>query len=403
MTTQFNPIRTLGQEHRRGSVFMRAKHPPLWRHFLFALLLFGCLIVSACSGASAPTQQTTPTVRVPAFASKLKPMLEAKMKELQVPGAIVFVDLPGQGSWVTTLGTSNLQTGTPMNLHSYMRVGSITKTWTATIILQLVDRGRIHLDDPISAYLSGVPNGTHISIRELLNMTSGLFSYGDDQNFEQAFYTQRQRNWTPQALLEAAFHHPPYFAPGTGWHYSNTNYILLGLLIERITHLPMAMAYQQFIFEPLGMRESSFPQPTSTALPDPHPQGYSRQTLDSSVADATNWNPSWTWTAGEGISTLHDLKIWVKALATGTLLHQQTQEERLGWVTVSPKAKYGLGIFNAGGVLGHDGDIPGFQSFIGYQPQKGATVIVLTTIDYSPDLKLAPANELEKVIQKELL
>jgi hypothetical protein len=118
---------------------MRARHIHLNRRFVFALSLFVCLVVSACASAVAPSTQATPTAGVPAFAAKLQPLLVAKMKEQRTPGAIIFVDDPGQGSWTTTLGTSDLATRVSMNVNSYMRIGSITKTFTGTVILQLVD------------------------------------------------------------------------------------------------------------------------------------------------------------------------------------------------------------------------------------------------------------------------
>jgi len=388
---------------------MRAKHLPPINHFVLALSLFVCLVVSACSSAGTPPTQATPTVEVPAFAAKLQPLLEAKMQQLHVPGAIIYVDDPGQGSWTSTLGTSDLVTKAPMNVNSYMRIGSITKTFTATIILQLVDEGKLRLEDPVAKYLPQVPNGANITIRELLNMTSGLFNYSNDQGFQQA---DPSRVWDPKELVAIAFRHRPYFAPGQGLHYTNTNYILLGMLIEQIPGMPVEKAFQQRIFTPLGMESSSFPPLASSAIPDPHPHGYVlAETLGRAGAplDVTDFNASWAWTAGSVISTLHDLKIWARALATGQLLSAATQKERLNWVPMAggswighDTVAYGLGMADFGGVIGHNGQIAGFQSFMGYQPQKGATIVVLTNLYAALDGS-SPADDLEKVIQKELL
>jgi D-alanyl-D-alanine carboxypeptidase len=251
---------------------MRAKNLHFINHCVFALSLFVCLVVSACSSARAPTTQVTPTVGVPAFTARLQPLLEAKMQQLHIPGAIIFVDDPGQGSWTTTLGTSDLAARVPMNVNSYMRIGSITKTFTATVILQLVDEGKLRLDDPVAKYLPQVPNGTNTTIRELLNMTSGLFDYSTDQDFQQA---DPGKVWDTKDLIAIAFRHRPYFAPGHGLHYTNTNYILLGMLIEQITGMPVEKAFQQRIFAPLGMDGSSLPPHPSSVIPDPHPHGYS--------------------------------------------------------------------------------------------------------------------------------
>jgi D-alanyl-D-alanine carboxypeptidase len=380
---------------------MRAKQVHLIRHFVFALSLFVCLIVSACSQAVAPPPQATPPVEVPAFAAKLKPLLEAKMQQLHTPGAIVYVDDPGQGTWTTTLGTSDLATRAPMNVNSYMHVGSITKTFTATVILQLAEEGKLRLDDPVSKYQPEVPNGANITLRELLNMTSGIFDFIEDKGFFQQLAANPTRVWNLKDVLAVAFKHPPNSAPGKEYYYSNTNYILLGMIIEQITHQPVEEVFQQRIFTPLGMSGSSLPPRTSSVIPDPHPHGY---TYLPDLHDATNWTLSYAWTAGAAISTLHDLRIWARALATGQLLSATMQKERLTWVATgtSPTAiKYGLGIYEIVGFLGHDGAIPGFQSFMGYQPQKGATIVVLTNLDPAPD-GAEPASALTSVILKEL-
>lgn len=350
-----------------------------------------------------PPTQATPTVGGPAFAAKLQPLLLAKMKEQQTPGAIVFVDDPGQGSWTIALGTSNLATHAPMNVNSHMRIGSITKTMTATVILQLVDQGKLRLDDPVSTYQPEVPNGAHITIRELLNMTSGIFDYLEDTEFFHTMFTNPTKVWDLKDLLAIAFKHQPYFAPGRGWHYSSTNYILLGMIIEQLSHQRVEQVFQQRIFTPLGMVGSSLQPITSAAIPDPHPQGYLRLSRTGPVRDATDLNQSWGWAAGSAISTLHDLQIWAKALATGQLLSAATHKEQLSWTPTSNDT-YGLGVMKVdpgSGFIGHGGLLAGFQSEMAYQPQKGATIVVLTNLNAAPDGSL-PAEQLMGIILKEL-
>jgi D-alanyl-D-alanine carboxypeptidase len=387
---------------------MRAKQVHLFRRFVFVLALLICLLLSAWSVSSPVRAAPARSSCQAAFAAKLKPLLVAKMVQLRLPGAIIYVDDPTQGCWTTAMGLGNLASREPMHVNNLMRVGSITKTFTGTVILQLVDQGKLRLDEPVSTYQPEVPNGKHITIRQLLNMTSGLFSYSDDEGFEgEAFGTDPYKVWQPKELLAIAFKHPPYFAPGKGWHYSNTNTILLGLIIEQLTHLPAEQAFQRSILRPLGLHQTSLPPLSSSAIPDPHQQGYSYGTNFTGkgpLNNVTDWNPSWTWTAGAMLSTLHDLKIWAKALATGRLLSAATQKERLSWIPTGPSPaapKYGLAITNFQGFIGHDGQITGFQSFMAYQPQKGATIIVLTNLDTAPDGSL-PANQLTRVILKEL-
>jgi CubicO group peptidase (beta-lactamase class C family) len=175
------------------------------------------------------------------------------------------------------------------------------------------------------------------------------------------------------------------------------------LIAQQITGKPLAMLLQQRIFTPLGMTSTSLPALTQASIPDPHPQGYAskaseecptapipggQQVRNASgqqdlLCDVTNMNPSWGWAAGSAISTLHDLRVWAKALATGTLLSAATQMARLTWEQIGPNARYGLAIFDVNGFLGHNGALPGFQSFMGYRPETGAVVIVLTNLDQS--------------------
>ncbi len=390
---------------------MSAKHVQLLGRLVFPLALLGCLLLSACAGSS-PVQSAP--VRSPAksppFVAKLQPLLLAQMQQLRIPGAIVYVNDPGQGSWSTALGMGNLATREPMQVTNYMRVGSIAKTFTATIILQLVDQHKLRLDDPVSKYQPQVPNGAHITIRELLNMSSGLFTYDSDEGYEQAALANPYKVWQPEELLAIAFKHPQVFAPGKGYLYDNTNYILLGLIMQQLTHLPAAQAWQHYIFGPLGMHQTSLPPPTSSAIPDPHTQGYMYGldfTGTGPLLNVTDWNPSWGWTAGGAISTLHDLQIWAKALATGQLLSAATQQQRLsswnntGLFWLGKPFRYGLGVIDFAGFLGHSGDLFGFNSWMAYQPQTGATIIVLSNLIAAAG-PTPPAEKLAGVIQQEL-
>jgi D-alanyl-D-alanine carboxypeptidase len=246
----------------------------LFRRVVFVLALLVCLLLSAWS-VSSPVQPAP--ARSPcqaAFAAKLQPPLVAKMQQVRIPGALIYVDDPGQGCWTTALGIGNLASREPMQVNNSMRIGSITKTFTATVILQLVDQHKLGLDDPVSTYQPQVPNGKNMTIRQLLNMSSGLFNYSEDEGFAQASLADPYKVWDPQELLAIAFKHPPYFAPGSSFHYSNTNTVLLGLIMEQLTHLPAEKAFQRSIFGPLGLHQSSLPPRSSSAIPDPHAQGY---------------------------------------------------------------------------------------------------------------------------------
>jgi D-alanyl-D-alanine carboxypeptidase len=366
----------------------------------------------------------------PAFAATLRPKLLAKLWEQGTPGAIIYVDAPGQGTWTAALGVAEIQTGAPMDAANHVRIGSITKTLTATAVLQLVDEGKLGLDDPIARYMPEVPGGAKITIRQLLNMTSGLFNTTEDAKLNQRIDANPGLVWQPRDLLAVAFAHPPYFAPGAGFHYSNTNTEILGLLVEKLTGLPLAKALQQRIFAPLGMNASSLPSVDDASIPEPHAHGYLYGTnTDANNAllaafagdaagarvtvpvgtlpvDATNWNPSYSWASGSVISNLNDLKLWAKALATGSLLKPSTQRERLAGTPHNPS--YGLGIDkfeSIGGFIGHNGAVPGFTSFMGYLPERDATIIVVATSMVAPNVILneaIPADALAEIVQQAL-
>jgi D-alanyl-D-alanine carboxypeptidase len=213
--------------------------------------------------------------------------------------------------------------------------------------------------------------------------------------------------------LAIGFAQEPYFTPpGTGFHYSNTNSVLLGLLIEALTGRSLEREFDKRIFKRLKLRETSMP--TTSDIPGGHPRGYTFGTnvgtlppaCDAATVgrhDVTNANPSWAWAAGGAISTMKDLTVWARALATGVLLTPATQAERLTFVATGPPPapQYGLHITNFFGMIGHDGALPGFQSFMAYLPSRDATIVVLANV--FPDAQCgSPADSIVKVIIQEL-
>jgi D-alanyl-D-alanine carboxypeptidase len=318
------------------------------------------------------------------------------MRQHRVPGAIVGVVVPGQGSWMQAFGVADLKTGALMRTGDHTRIGSITKTFTGTVVLTLVDDRKLSLDDRLSGFQPEVQGASEITVRELLNMTSGLYNYSEDPGFNASLDSQPNRVWSPAELVAISGRHPPDFPPGQGWHYSNTNTILLGMIAEKVTGLPLGRLMQDRIFRPLSLRRTVFPDRASSAIPDPHPRGYMFGNnveslspsqppvpVSESPNDVTSANPSWGWAAGAGISTTSELLRWAPALAKGTLLKPATQAQRLQWVG-GGGVQYGLAIFNVQGYLGHNGELPGFQSFMGYNPANGVTLVVLTNLTSGP-------------------
>ncbi|GAA1228952.1 serine hydrolase domain-containing protein [Kitasatospora nipponensis] len=335
----------------------------------------------AASGFDPHAEDCPPHGLDPALVARLDEAIEHTRQDAGIPGVTVGLWFPGRGSYVRSTGVADKTTGAPMRPDFYSRIGSETKTFTATAVLELVDEGLVGLDDPISHYLHGVPDGEHITIRQLAEMRSGLFSYTADPDFVHALLSDPTRSFTPQELLAYAFRHDNVFAPGADFQYSNTNYILLGLLVEKLARMPLADFIHQRVTGPSEMHHTFLPH--GAEFPEPHAHGYTEQTLSGAVADTTDWNPSWGWAAGAMISDLHDLHHWAKDLATGTLLSAATQAQREKFIPVPgfEDAGYGLGLFTTHGWVGHNGSLPGYESVTMYLPEQDATMVILLNTD----------------------
>ena len=351
--------------------------------------------------------------------------VEEMMDELHVPGAVVLVR-QGDDEYLEAFGTRTLD-GEDVTVEDHFRVGSNTKTWTGTVLLQLVDEGLLSMDDPISEYFPEVPNGENITVGQILDMRSGLFSYTDLLEVNETMDDEPGTAWDPEVLVALGLAEDPYFAPGEGYTYSNTNLVLAGLLIEQLTGNPVEEEFATRIFEPLGMEGSSLPARDDASLPEPHANGYLFGTNVGTIEDlalspdeqaqveagdllpndVTDLNPSWAWTAGGGTSTASDLADYVEALVGGGLLSDELQQERLDSIEPTnpdnPQAAgYGWALATFGPMIGHDGSMPGYQSFMTYEPEQDLTIIVLTNLQSAPDGS-QPANEISRALMGQLL
>jgi D-alanyl-D-alanine carboxypeptidase len=336
-------------------------------------------------------------------------LVTASAGELMAP-AVVVVLLTPVSNFELALGTRDLEGTTPVTTDDHIRIGSNTKTFTGTVILQLAQEGRLNLEGPVSTYWPGVPNGERITIAQLLTMRSGLFNYSETLELNRSLDQEPGRIWTPSELLRLGLSREPYFPPGEGYHYSNTNTVLLGLIAEKIEGKPLPQIIQERLLEPLNLSATSFPPSDNAVLPDPHPRGYMHgtnvDTMDSAAlppaqqaaaaagellpSDVTDENPSWTWAAGQMISTAPDLVRWAQALGDGRLLSPQWQRKRLGSLrSTDPSqpsaAQYGLGLARLGPMVGHTGELPGFNSFMGYDPDNGVALVVWSNLGAAPN------------------
>lgn len=332
--------------------------------------------------ATAPLAATAADALEGAMATKLDAAARTGFDVAAAPGAVVAVQTP-EGTWTAAYGDADPDTGAPMTLDMHQRIGSVTKTFTGTLVLQLAEAGALSLDDPIDTYLDGVPDGDLITLRMMLDMTSGIASYSIDPEFQQELFADPNRLWTPDELIEIGLALSPVFEPGAQFDYSNTNFVMLGRVIEIVTGKPIATVLDEQILGPLGLDDTAMPSADQVPLPAPSPRGFTLQgTPDDSTepVDATNWNPTWAWTAGQMTSTMQDLLVYGRALGTGQgLLGTEAQVERL--TSMAPKGGYGYGAGCIGGWFGHTGELPGFNTAVYYDTASDTTVVVLVNSD----------------------
>jgi D-alanyl-D-alanine carboxypeptidase len=242
----------------------------------------GIVIVVACSVG---VMGASPTALKPFDPIALQGAVETTAKELLLPGAMVLLRTP-QGDFAFGYGATELGGTSPPRGDTHFRIGSNTKTMTAAVIVLLAQEGKLRFDDPVSKYVSGVPDGDNITISELLMMRSGLYNYTSAPELAESLDHDPTRAWTPEKLLAIAFKRPPLFAPGTEYDYCNTNYALLGLIVEKLEGAPLAKVFQDRLFGPLGMKRTLLPANTSTAIPEPYSHGYLYGSSSYALVDA---------------------------------------------------------------------------------------------------------------------
>jgi D-alanyl-D-alanine carboxypeptidase len=263
------------------------------------------------------------------------------------------------------------------------RIGSVTKSFVATVLLQLVNEGRLRLNDSVDRWLPGlIPGGGAFTIRQLLQHTSGIYDYTHDSALRTAVLSDPLRVWTPRELVRIATSHRPLFRPGARWAYSNTNYIIAGLVIEAVTHRSVANEVRDRIFLPLRMRATSFPD--GPEIVGPHADGYLFYGSPL-VRDTGHVSPSAAWAAGAITSTVDDVATFYRNLFAGRLLPSPLLTEMETTINTGNGDGYGLGLLElrtpCGRMLGHDGDFPGYATEAFSTPDGRRQLILLLNSD----------------------
>jgi D-alanyl-D-alanine carboxypeptidase len=297
---------------------------------------------------------------------------------------------------VGTSGVANVQTREPVPVNGRYRIASTTKTFVATVVLQLVGEGNLSLDDKVEEHLPGVVSGgghdgSAITIRDLLQHTSGIYDYNLDEawnpfNALDIFEERRFAHYAPEDLVAVAMRHPPIFEPGTARSYSNTNYVLVGMIIEAVTGNPWAEEVRDRIIESLGLEQTTVGD--DPQMPDPHARGYYQFPDGGPLVDVTLLDPSAGDAGGAIISTPEDVTRFLGALLSGELLAPELLAEMKDSVPEGD-GRYGLGLgwsplSCGGGYWRHGGAVPGYLSYEGFS-EDGSHGVVLSVSSWRAD------------------
>ena len=317
--------------------------------------------------------------------------LKATIQELidaGYPGALAAKTDKDGNAVGATAGKGNLSTGEAPPLDGEVRIASNTKTFVAVLIMKMVEEGKVKLDEPIETYLPGIVkgqgvDGKKITVRQLLQHTSGLPEFGDGQL---DYFAIRNDYVSPRDVLDGVLSRPAQFAPGAKFQYNNANYVILGLLAERVAKRPIAEQIEAKIVKPLGLKHTYMPKGGEKALRGKHPRGYhTRDNKPGKLEDITEADPSWAWAAGSMISTPSELNKFMQSIFDGSLLNQASIAEMKKSVPAGEDGDvYGLGLIghklSCGVAWGHGGTIPGYQTDNAVGPDGTAAVIATTAM-----------------------
>ena len=346
------------------------------------------LVLSGCAGESGSEDDTQAGGDTQAGSSDtahltdtniqtVNDLIAKEMEDKNLPGVVVGVWTPDEGEYVTAQGTANLDTGRARELEDPFRIASITKTFTGTAVLQLVDEGKLSKSDPLSTWYPDFPKADEITVDNLLRMRSGMVDPYASDDFLQSYYDNPEAKITPEDMIKAATARADEFEPpDQKTEYNNLNFVLLGEIVGKVSGSDLGTQISQGIFDLLGMENSLYP--TNDQLPG-ELRGYSLNSETNEFEDKTILNPSVPGAAGAVISDLSDMNIYARALCTGDLLEPETQAARLETQQMDGEAdfiQYGEGILQLGKFCGHNGTIFGFSSEMFYLPEEDTVILV---------------------------
>jgi D-alanyl-D-alanine carboxypeptidase len=340
-------------------------------------------IVCACACGLVPVgaaaASTMPSAASPSVQRAIVAVVEKNRKlyggRTPVPGVLVGVWDGAGGAYVHAFGYAELAKKRPLTQADHFRIGSNTKTFVVSVLLALVDEGKLSLDDPISRFAIGVkvPNADKITVRQLCQMRSGLFEAYDTPQFDRMNVTP-QMKFDPRTIIGWAVQQKPYFAPGKGYHYSNTNYLILGLIIEKVTGDGVGDQIRKRLLVPFGLTHTSYPQ--TQAMPDPWAHGYGLDKQRNWEDVSNTISVSLMGAAGAMISDMADMKRWITLYVTGKTSAPATHRALMDCIPIGHgNVGFGLGLGCSAGWYGYTGGLPGYNTGNYYFPATGATIV----------------------------
>lgn len=359
-------------------------------------IFLALVLALAALGPAAATAgvQAAGTSSAAELGPALQQIIDNKRKSINIPGVSAAVIFADGSRWSGASGRAALSADAPATPETPFVAGSITKTFVAATILRLAEEGKLSLNDPLATWLPGYPNSQNISLRQLMSHTSGVFNHFEHRDYNHLVFDQPAHAWQPQEILDT-FGRAPYFAPGAGYHYSNTGFVLLGMVIEIVTGTPVGHHLAGTFLGPLGLARTWFqgdgPPPADSA------HGYLLKSsgVFREWSDATGYRPTRSaatvaWSAGGIVATAGDLATWARALYGGSALSAGSLSEMTDFGRY-PQGNYGLGTrrrtMDGHQMHGHAGSLRGFMAGMWHLPSDNTTVVVLTNrgrIDITP-------------------
>src|SRR5438093_1079352 len=333
---------------------------------------------SAETSPSSDSAQAALSVASPSVQSAIVAAVEEDRKRYggrtPVPAALIGVWDAKGNSFIRAFGNADLEKKVPLTPADHFRIGSNTKTFVISVLLQLVGEKKLSLDDPLSRFPLGVtiPNAEGITVRELCDMRSGLFeAYGTPQFA--ALNMKVPENFDPRTLVAWAVQQKPYFAPGKGYRYSNTNYLLIGMIIEEITKDSVGNQIRKRLLEPIGLKQTSYPE--TEAMPSPWVHGYHLD-KQGNWEDISNTIPvAFMGSASAMISDMNDIRRWIELYATGKTIGAGSYQDLINCIPFLGNTSFGLGITCSEGWYGYTGALPGYNTADYYSPATSTTIL----------------------------